>query len=292
MTLIQIIILAVIQGLAELLPVSSSAHVIVAKKLMGIDPTAPEMTFFIVMLHTGTMFAAIAYFGKRWLQLLSWHFVKMITIATAVTGVVGFGLKMIVEAVMTRLMFPDGGMAAGSALESGKAVQAHVEIEQLFGNLPAISVALFCAGLLILYSSRHEGRAKDTQLTNRSATWIGVIQGFCIPFRGFSRSGATISVGMVAGVERRLAEEFSFALAVVLTPVAIARTLWRLHKMTGEFHSSAITPGLIGMGFAFLAGLAALRWLSNWLENGKWHYFGYYCLFFSGCVATLAAMGY
>jgi undecaprenyl-diphosphatase len=64
--LIQVFILAVVQGLAELLPVSSSAHVVVAEKLLGLDPTAPTMTLLLVMLHTGTMFAVIVYFWKQW----------------------------------------------------------------------------------------------------------------------------------------------------------------------------------------------------------------------------------
>jgi undecaprenyl-diphosphatase len=287
MSLIQIVILALVQGAAELLPVSSSAHVIVAEKLMSLDPAAPDMTFFLVMLHTGTMFAAIAYFGRRWLSLLSFSFVKLIVLATAATGVVGLVLKKIVEAAIAP-------QASGPA-----------EIEQLFSNLPLIAGALFCAGVLILaasrVSSRLGGRAasiaqagSDTtvsSLTTRSAGLIGAIQGACLPFRGFSRSGATISMGMLAGVERRLAEEFSFALAVVLTPVAIARELHRFHKATGGLTPTSLTPGLIGMVFAFAAGLGALKWLSSWLEHGKWKLFGYYCLAFSLVVGVLAYGG-
>ena len=66
MSILHVIILAIIQGMAELLPVSSSAHVVVAEKLMGMDPTSPAMTLLLVMLHTGTMFAVIAYFWKQW----------------------------------------------------------------------------------------------------------------------------------------------------------------------------------------------------------------------------------
>ena len=62
----QILVLGLVQGAAELLPVSSSAHVIIAEKLLGLDPSAPEMTFLLVMLHTGTMFAVIVYFWKSW----------------------------------------------------------------------------------------------------------------------------------------------------------------------------------------------------------------------------------
>src|SRR5882757_6476587 len=66
MSILHVIILAIIQGLAELLPVSSSAHVVVAEKLMGLDPSAPDMTLLLVMLHTGTMFAVIVYFWTQW----------------------------------------------------------------------------------------------------------------------------------------------------------------------------------------------------------------------------------
>src|ERR1051326_1996362 len=66
MSLLKVILLAIVQGLAELLPVSSSAHVVVAEKLMGMDPSAPAMTLLLVMLHTGTMFAVIVYFWKQW----------------------------------------------------------------------------------------------------------------------------------------------------------------------------------------------------------------------------------
>jgi undecaprenyl pyrophosphate phosphatase UppP len=65
-SLVKVLILAVVQGLAELLPVSSSAHVVVAEKLMGLDPSSPEMTLVLVMLHTGTMFAVIFYFWSQW----------------------------------------------------------------------------------------------------------------------------------------------------------------------------------------------------------------------------------
>ena len=66
MTILEVVVLAIIQGLAELLPVSSSAHVVVAEKLMGLDPSSPQMTLLLVMLHTGTMFAVIVYFWKVW----------------------------------------------------------------------------------------------------------------------------------------------------------------------------------------------------------------------------------
>src|SRR5271156_5026658 len=105
MNFFQILVLGLVQGAAELLPVSSSAHVIVAEKLMGIDPSSPEATFLLVMLHTGTMFAVIAYFWKSWGRDYfsdSQTFVAVavnILAATGLTLIIGLALKEVIEHV-------------------------------------------------------------------------------------------------------------------------------------------------------------------------------------------------
>jgi undecaprenyl-diphosphatase len=282
MTLQLIFILAVIQGLAELLPVSSSAHVILAEHLMGFDPSSPEMTFLLVMLHTGTMFAVLLYFWKRWKKIFQnpetlRKFAIQIVIATAATGVLGYGLKIIIEKVILEKIM---GYPMG-------------EIEQIFKMLPLIAICLLVVGILIIYAGLKEKNQIKSQhpaeLSNKDSLWIGVSQGLVLPFRGLSRSGTTISVGLLLGKGRELSEEFSFALAVVLTPPVILLELKRfLHTKPVEFQSSMVFQGLIGMVFSFLAGLVALRWLSKWLENGKWHYFGIYCILFSVVVGIVS----
>jgi undecaprenyl-diphosphatase len=273
MTLLQIAVLALVQGAAELLPVSSSAHVIVAEKLMGLDPTRPEMTLLLVMLHTGTMFAVIFFFWKSWkVSFFSSGKVfrdslKLIISATILTGIVGLLLKSLIEKFFMKEI-------------------PHAEIELLFGDLNLISAALTAAGVLILYAGiKGRGLSQEgNRLGLMESCRIGAVQGICLPFRGFSRSGATISTGLLLGVSRRSAEEFSFALAVVLTPPVIVREVLRLLR---EQHTSAAAtadmaglflPGLVGMVLSFGAGLLALKWLSNWLERGRWHLFGIYCL--------------
>jgi undecaprenyl-diphosphatase len=283
MTLLQILILAVVQGAAELLPVSSSAHVIVAEKLMGLDPTAPEMTLLLVMLHTGTMFAVIFFFWKSWQESffssskVFWETVKYIFAATLLTGVVGLALKFLIEKFFMKGI-------------------PHAEIELLFGNMSLISAALAAVGLLILYAGL-KNRAtleSDTPLKMKASCYIGAVQGLCLPFRGFSRSGATISAGLLMGVPRKRLEAFSFALAVVLTPPVIAREVLRaLHQQSSASDMTRLfMPSLLGMAFSFIAGLIALKWLSNWLENGRWPLFGIYCLFASAVVFTLHQNGY
>ncbi len=285
MTLLQILMLAVIQGAAELLPVSSSAHVIVAEKLMGLDPTTPEMTLLLVMLHTGTMFAVILYFWNSWKQSffasrkIFMESAKYVFAATLLTGMVGLSLKFVIE----KLILKDS---------------AHAEIELLFGNMNLLSAALAAAGLLIVYAGLKNQHTRETNLGLKESCYVGAMQGICLPFRGFSRSGATISTGLLLGVSRRRIEEFSFALAVVLTPPVIIREVLRLLKGQEAAASSAnglwqlFMPGLLGMVFSFAAGLLALKWLSSWLESGRWQLFGIYCLGASVTVFMLHQFGY
>jgi undecaprenyl-diphosphatase len=275
----QILVLALIQGAAELLPVSSSAHVIVAEKLMGLDPSSPEMVMLLVMLHTGTMFAVIAYFWKDWRShyfaapgKLRW-FAMLLVIATFCTGVVGLGLKEVIEKVFLR----------GSA---------HAEVEALFSNLPLIAASLASVGVLIIVAGMREEKSPSNQeIQPAHACWIGIVQGLCLPFRGFSRSGSTISTGLLLGLPKRALEEFSFALAVVLTPAIIAQEAHRLLKeqLPGSHVSLThlMAPSLVGMVFSFVAGLLALKWLSRWLEGGRWKLFGIYCLVAAVIVLTI-----
>ncbi|MDR3744803.1 MAG: undecaprenyl-diphosphate phosphatase, partial [Acidobacteriaceae bacterium] len=208
MPIYKVILLAIVQGLAELLPVSSSAHVVVAEKLMHLDPSSPQMTLLLVMLHTGTMFAVIAYFWKQWRQsyFATANSFKRVLVrlvyATALTGIVGEILVKLIEHTLFK-----GAPKA--------------EIEDLFGRLDLVAPALACAGLLILFSGLREKQPDSTaaatsltrrptdSVTMRQAGWMGFVQGLCLPFRGFSRSGATISTGMLTGATKERAERFS-----------------------------------------------------------------------------------
>jgi undecaprenyl-diphosphatase len=176
----------------------------------------------------------------------------------------------------------------------------HSEIEDLFGHLEFIAPALAAAGILILVAGLRERRARSAatadggELSLKHAGVIGMVQGLCLPFRGFSRSGATISAGMLLGVLKPQAERFSFALAVVLTPPVVAREVMRLLRtpIAHDALVSVVLLSLIGAFLAFLAGLVALKWLSRWLESGRWHLFGIYCLLAAAAVFLLHRAGY
>jgi undecaprenyl-diphosphatase len=297
MPIFKVIVLAIVQGLAELLPVSSSAHVVVAEKLMGLDPSSPEMTLLLVMLHTGTMFAVIAFFWNKWKTSYFSsgeafkRFAVLVIWATLLTGIVGEAIKKVIEKTFFR----------GAA---------KAEIEQLFSHLELIAPALAAAGVLILIAGLLQRRQQkmpaatsgnpEEPLTIRQAVWMGMVQGLALPFRGFSRSGSTISTGMLAGAAKERAEDFSFALAVVLTPAVVGLEVIRLLKASHvsaaagapiNLHA-ALVASMLGMVFSFAAGMLALKWLSNWLETGRWYMFGIYCLIASVVVFGLHAHGF
>ena len=200
----------------------------------------------LVMLHTGTMFAVIAYFWKTWKRAYFRstrrlkHVGTQIFLATTFTVMVGLGLQLLIEKVFMR-------------------GQPHAEIEALFANLPLIAGALAAVGILIIFAGAQEEKVpRHSEIHRSHACWIGVVQGLCLPFRGFSRSGSTISTGLLLGLPKLSLEEFSFALAVVITPLAIAKEGYRLvkaHAFSGA--DSALggsdsivhlfVPGLVGM---------------------------------------------
>lgn len=293
MTLWHVIILAIVQGLAELLPVSSSAHVIVAAELMHENMSTPNNALLLVLLHTGTMFAVIVYFWRRWAAEIFnsweafWQTVQLLFVSTLLSGLVFLPIDKLVQHVLSK-----GGQ--------------HAEIEALFNKLNWIAPALAAVGVLILYAGLREARRPERAAEQKTARhgirWpdailMGILQGIAIPFRGFSRSGATISGGLLTGGERSEIEWYSFAMVVVLTPAAI---LWELRRVYKTAHLAgyavhwgpALKPGIIGMIFSFLAGLLALKWLSRWLESGKWHWFGIYCLVAAAAVGYLYHIGY
>jgi len=291
-TLLQIVILSVVQGAAEPLPVSSSAHVIAAEKIMRLNPSGPEMTFLLAMLHTGTMAAVVAYFWKSWRRSFFSSRARLgevfgrVALATATTLVVYLAIEHLLKKTLL-------------------AGRQGAEVEDLFANLRLIATALAAGGALILVSGlRSRFRSDATALpdqpagavTPASALLIGAAQGLCLPFRGLSRSGATISTGMLLDIPRRLSEEFSFALAVVITPPVIVRELYRFYRARAVFGNVDIAalagPGLLGMVCSFASGLLALRWLTGWLDGGRWYLFGIYCFAAAAGVFALAGVGY
>jgi undecaprenyl pyrophosphate phosphatase UppP len=275
MPLWQIGVLAVTQGLAELLPISSSAHVIVVQRLLGLGPGAPEMTFLLVMLHTGTMFAVLIYFWPRWRQRLgsgtsapgavpAWSFLKMIVIATVCTGILGLGLKVTIERLILEKLLG----------------HPHGEVEQLFRNLPLMAIGLFTVGLFIIAAGVRDEEPGTSTLSGWAAAVIGIVQSLCLPFRGFSRSGATISTALVYGDSARAGRRLQLrprgrahpsghraGVAAVAESSGFARLGWatsRRDAPRNPWHAGQLSGGARRVAMALIvarAGSLAILWL-------------------------------
>ena len=260
METIDAIILGVIQGLTEFLPVSSSGHLELGKAILGDESVPEESLMFTVVLHFATALSTIVVFRKDIIELIKGLFKFHWNEETQ------FSVKIILSmlpAVFVGLVFEE-------------------ELESLFGgNVILVGFMLIVTGLLLFLA----GRAKHT---GKSVSWkdaiiIGVSQAIAI-LPGVSRSGATISTSVLLGNDRTKAARFSFLMVVPLILGKIAKDV-----MSGDLNmeSSNSLPLLFGFIAAFITGLIACTWMISIVKKAKLHYFSYYC-FAVGIVAIVA----
>jgi len=245
------IILGIIQGLTEFLPVSSSGHLALTQHLIpGFDVEKTGVVFDL-LLHVATLLAVLIFFRKRLYRLTCAVFdrqmveerrlIFLLFIATLPIVIVGFLLKDQIENVK---------------------------------NYPVAVSALLCVtGLLLFIPGWVKGRAEHGHST-RSAILMGMGQAFAI-LPGISRSGSTIAVGMLAGVRPSLAAEFSFLLAIPAIGGAMVLKMKDLSSIPSE-NLAAYGAGMVA---AFLTGLLAIYAVLAVIKRGKFAMFGFYCLF-------------
>lgn len=245
------IILGILQGLTEFLPVSSSGHLVIAEAILGVKMPGVSVE---VMLHLGTLLSVLVFFRARIFRLVQslWtgsmvaerKIILFLIIGTIPAGIVGVLLKDFFESA--------------------------------FSNPALTSSMLFVTGaVLLLTQFIHPGRKPLTALT---ALIIGVGQSLAI-LPGISRSGSTIAVGMLAGVEPAEAAEFSFLLAIPAIGGAVVLQARELAAMD----SAMLAPILVGTLFSFLTGLVAVYAVLATIRKGRFAWFAYYC-FVAGAV--------
>jgi len=263
MTWIEAVILGIVQGLTEFLPVSSSGHLELGTVLLGVQSS--ENLLFSIIVHAATALSTIVVFRKEIFTLIfdtlkfqwneSTQYVAKIVLSMIPVGVVGY-------------LYEDS-------------------IETLFGGkILLVSAMLALTGLLLLIS--HYTRHKNGKVTFGKAFIIGLAQTVAI-MPGISRSGSTITTALFLGVERSKAARFSFLM--VLPPIlgaALLKTL-DLFKASGPVLGEASAPALIaGFLAAFISGLVACTWMIQLVRKGKLIYFAIYCLVIAaiGIIAT------
>lgn len=248
-SVLEAIILGVIQGLTEWFPVSSSGHLALYQNIFGLD--VPVL--FDIYLHLGTLIVLFVFFWNDIIKIVSdvlslrsetdyFEIGKNIFIATLVTGVIGFVF--------------------------------YKAFTDLFSNLIGIGLGFLFTGFILIAGKNVSSVKKDIGVFN--SLIIGVFQGLAL-IPGISRSGSTIGVGIIRGIDKMKLAKFSFLLSI---PAIIGATLVDTannYKSAIPFLAENMLAILLGIGFSALVGYLCLRWLMKLIDKGKFHYFAYYC---------------
>jgi len=274
LTYVQALVLGVVQGLTEFLPISSSAHLALAQGLFKLDPRSEAMLLFDVVAHVGTVVAVLIVFARPTASFLSrlvretngnwtqkryaWRVAILAMIASVPTAVFGLG-------------FQD-------------------QLETAFGRPVWIGVCLILTGLLLgLTKSVPRGKRGWARFAWWQALVVGIAQGTAI-FPGISRSGATICVAVLLGLRRRWAAQFSFLIAV---PAILGATFIKLRDAadvpSGVAGTIPWAPIALGSVVAFFVGIFALRMLLGAVRLGTLHLFAPYC-FVLGLLAIIGVL--
>jgi len=257
MTYLQAIILAIIEGITEFLPVSSTGHMVIASSLMGIQ-TSEFVKMFTVAIQFGAILSVFALYWKRFFRS------------------VDFYLKLFVGFLPSAI----AGFIFGD------------QIDRFLESPVTVAISLILGGIVLLFVDdwfRHQGR-HDTEVSFGEAFRIGLFQ--CIALLpGISRSGATIIGGLAQRLSKQAAAEFSFFLAVPTMTAATAYKMYKYHQETG-FHAHDISLLLLGNIVAFIVAMLAIKGFISYVTRSGFKAFGIYRIAVGLAILLLFAFGY
>ena len=273
MNIIQSIILGVIQGLTEFLPISSSGHLVLLPFFLNWDLPAKEMFVFDVLVQIGTLVAVIFYFRKELLSIISGFFKQLFAGKPFATHEARMGWLLIVATIPAGL--------AGLFLDD--------MVEQAFSSPLFTGIALLITAALMLVAewvSKKIGDLKD--ITFLTALVMGLMQALAI-FPGISRSGSTISGGMFRNLKRESAGKFSFLMSI---PIMLAAGGLSTYKMVKEVPNLSSFLPIMAIGFltAMVVGYFSIRWLLKFLNKHSLTWFSLYCALLGGAAILVSAL--
>ncbi len=267
MSVIEAIILGIVQGLTEFLPISSSGHIVIGSEILGLN--ADENLTLAILLHIATVLSTIVVLRKDiWVLLkglfkFQWNeetqYVAKIALSLIPVMIVGFFLKDYVE-------------------------------ELFSSGLLIVGIMLLVTAFLLAFSYYAKPKPKE-KISFVDALIIGIAQGFAAIFPGLSRSGSTIATGIILGNKKESVARFSFLM--VLIPI-LGEAFLELIK--GDFSAAAGSTGsmplmslIAGFIAAFIFGAIACKWMINLVKKGKMIYFAYYCVL-AGVISIVYAL--
>lgn len=255
------LLLGVVQGLTEFLPVSSSGHLELAKALFQADFVAKESLLFTITLHGATALSTLVFFRKD----IGFIFKELLTFKPSPSFY--FSIHIIIS------MIP--AVIVGLFLED--------LITQLFDqNILLVGAMLLLTGVLLGLADRAKSTLKD--INAKSAFIIGLLQAVAI-LPGISRSGATIASAVLLGIDKEKAARFSFLMVVPLIVGSMTKSILDADSIEAD---TSLLPLIIGFIAAFFTGLAACKWMINIVKKAQLKYFSWYC-FIIGTLALILA---
>ncbi len=269
MDLFQTIVIAIVEGLTEFLPVSSTGHMIITQNLLGMQPGDPFVHAFTFIIQFGAILSVVCLYWKRFFQMRN---------ADEVSAKLRFYGLLIVGVL--------------PAVFIGLAAKKSGLLDWLLDSVQVVAVMLVLGGVFMLFCDKIFDQGRDERnVTARRAFVIGLFQ--CISvIPGVSRSMATIVGGMQQKLTRKNAAEFSFFLAV---PTMAGATLLDLLEMFGEDTTWAtshnITMLVVGCVVAFLVAMVAMKWFVNFLAKYGFKAFGWYRIVVGGAILALMFCG-
>jgi undecaprenyl-diphosphatase len=247
MTIIQAIILSIVEGLTEFLPISSTAHMKFTNPIIGVTST-PFSDMFEIVIQLFAILAVVVVYYKKFFDFARISFYIKLIIAMIPAVIFGFLLKKWIDAKLENLYFIAGVMIGG--------------------------------GIIFLFVDRwfnHPRIDSERNVSNKSAFRIGCFQVLSIILPGFSRSGATIIGGLSQGLTRKAAAEFSFFLAVPTMLAASVKQLWDVHKNNPEVLTKDNAVLLVLSGIVtFLVAIIVIRFFIGFLQKHGFKVWGYY----------------
>lgn len=245
------LLLGIIQGLTEFLPVSSSGHLALFSEILGANRLPEENLVFTILVHAATALATLIVFRKDIAAIISGVFQKDDTQARHFIGKI---IVSMVPAVVVGLFFEE-------------------QITALFGSNVALVGAMLCLTALLLFFSDRTTEKQHT-ITYKIALIIGLAQAVAI-LPGISRSGATIATALLIGAARHEAARFSFLMVIPLILGSMAKKL--LDNSTDVFASVDVLPMAVGFVAALISGILACSWMIALVKRSKLIYFTVYC---------------
>ncbi len=269
MPLVQVIVLAIVQGFTEFLPISSTAHLYLSSWLMGWQT---ESLDFDIMLHLGTLIAVLLYFFRDWVQIIGQGF-----------GVpVGHDKELEQNRAMLWLL------AVGSIPIGVAGLLFNKQAEGAWRNPIVMGFMLVFIGALMWIAERANKHQRDLGSVGlMDAVSIGVSQALAV-VPGCSRSGITISTGLFRNLTRESAARFSFLLSTPAIAAAAGKALWDIHKHGGGLHILMTAQFVVGVTVSALTGCAVIAWFLRYLRRSGLMPFVYYRIIFGIIVLALA----